>query len=316
VSHIKKSFGAKRVLEDVSFRTESGRALGLLGRNGAGKTTTLRILTDIFRAESGEVLLDGAPISYAQVRMGYLPEERGLYPKVRVGEQMIYIGRLRGMTAEAAKKSAASLLEALDASQYWAKKLETLSKGNQQKIQLAVAVLHDPDIIILDEPFSGLDPVNAQIFKDLINQQVADGKIVIFSSHQMPYVEEFCQHICILSQGSIVLDGRIKDIKKSYTRNRIAITPESSPEAFLELVSLHDEWPAMTTGAVYRGETLEVTLRDAGDKQRLFTFLETIGKNEPGLGLDAFGVIEPTLEEIFVHANTPDEAAGGKVGGA
>jgi len=296
VKHINKSFGEKQVLKDISFQVTSGQALGLLGRNGAGKTTTLRILTDIFRADSGEILLDGAVIRYDNVKMGYLPEERGLYPKVSVGEQMVYIGQLKGLTAKASKKNAMDLLEELEATDYWQKKLETLSKGNQQKIQLAIAVLHDPDIIILDEPFSGLDPVNAKILKDLITKQVHKNKVVMFSSHQMPYVEEFCQHICILNHGTIVLDGRIKDIKKSYLRSRIAIIPEDTPNNFLKEIQKNNTWQDIINETVMADETITVTLKNPDDKQVLFNLLSV-----SGLKIDSFGVVEPTLEEIFVE---------------
>lgn len=296
VEHIHKSFGAKHVLNDISFQADSGHALGLLGRNGAGKTTTIRILTDIFRADSGRVTLDGAPMDHTKVKIGYLPEERGLYPKIKVGEQMTYIGRLRGMDAKSAAKQARVLLEELEASAYWNQKLDSLSKGNQQKVQLAIAVLHNPDVVILDEPFSGLDPVNAKMLKELINQQVRLGKIVLFSSHQMPYVEEFCQHICILNHGEIVLDGQIKEIKKAYPRNRVAVTPEMPYATFMEAVSRDETWRRIVETADHHDGQVEITLRDAADKQRLFALLA-----ERGTGIDAFNVIEPTLEDIFVE---------------
>ncbi|MCL2708206.1 MAG: ATP-binding cassette domain-containing protein [Defluviitaleaceae bacterium] len=291
-----KSFGEKKVLKGVGFRVESGSALGLLGRNGAGKTTTLRIIADIFRPDEGRITLDGAVLDYSKVRMGYLPEERGLYPKIKVGEQMVYIGMLKGMDHAAAKKSAGELLEGLGASEYWSKKLETLSKGNQQKIQLAISVLHDPDLIILDEPFSGLDPVNAQSLKDLITKQVERGKIVIFSSHQMPYVEEFCQHICILNKGGIVLDGNIKDIKKTYVRDKIDIVPEKNPGQFLEEASRQDGWANIVEEASAQGGSVRIVLKSPENKRRLFNLL-----GEHGQAIDSFSVVEPTLEEIFVE---------------
>jgi ABC-2 type transport system ATP-binding protein len=293
VTGLNKSFGDKHVLKDVSFRVEGGRALGLLGRNGAGKTTTIRILTDIFRADSGRVLIDGQPINYNKVRIGYLPEERGLYPKVKVGAQMTYIGRLRGMTAEAAKQRAQDLLAELEAGEYWNKKLETLSKGNQQKIQLAISVIHNPDIVILDEPFSGLDPVNSQMLKDLILRQVELGKVVLFSSHQMPYVEEFCEHICILHQGTVVLDGRIRDIKRSYPRNRVEVFPEKP--GLLEAVSKAPEWNGFVADIAVKEESFVLTLKDENEKKNLLRLITAYG------GLDGFNVVEPTLQEIFVE---------------
>jgi len=295
VENICKSFGSKQILKDISFTVKGGEALGYLGRNGAGKTTTIRILTDIFRADSGNVLLNGEPLDRSKTRLGYLPEERGLYPKVKVGEQMVYIGELRGMSRQAAKESALALLEELEASEYWPKKLETLSKGNQQKIQLAIAVLHDPDIVILDEPFSGLDPVNASMLKKLILKEVKRGKVVLFSSHQMPYVEEFCEHICVINRGEIVLNGKIKDIKRAYPRNRINVSPEGDANAFLNALSAANGWKDIASGAEKKGDDLEITLKRAEDKPNLIKMLAALP-----LGVDRIQVVEPTLEEIFV----------------
>ena len=187
LKNIKKSFEEKEVLHGVSFSVESGRALGLLGRNGAGKTTTMRIIMDVFRANEGEVLLDGKKFKPDGSQVGYLPEERGLYPKKVVKEQMMYLAMLRGMTKKEAAKSTKKWLEKLQVSEYTDKKLETLSKGNQQKVQLAATLVGEPEIVILDEPFSGLDPVNSQILKDVITELISEGRIVIFSSHQMSY---------------------------------------------------------------------------------------------------------------------------------
>ena len=297
VNKICKSFGEKQVLKDVSFTATAGEALGYLGRNGAGKTTSIRIIADIFRADSGEILLDGKPLDRTKIRLGYLPEERGLYPKSKVGEQMIYIAELRGMKRADAKKSAQALLEKLEAMEYWDKKLETLSKGNQQKIQLAIAVLHNPDIVILDEPFSGLDPVNAAMLRDLVSEQVAMGKLVMFSSHEMSYVEQFCEHVCIINKGQVALDGRIKEIKRSYPRNNISILAENGAATMLEQsVSGNNEWQSIVNSAKIEGEDLIVTLSNANDKGKLMQILAA----QP-VGIDSVRVIEPSLEEIFVE---------------
>jgi len=292
VEKICKSFGSKQVLKDISFTVTSGEAFGYLGRNGAGKTTSIRILTDIFRADSGEIFLDGKPIDRKKVRMGYLPEERGLYPQTKVGEQMIYIAELRGMDRLAAKKSAQTLLDKLGAMEYWDKKLETLSKGNQQKIQLAIAVLHDPEIVILDEPFSGLDPVNASMLRNLVTEQVHMGKLVMFSSHEMSYVEQFCEHVCIINKGVVAVDGRIKDIKRSYPRCNMGIVPEGDANAFIQRANA--SWGGIVNSAQLVGEEIKVKLRDASDKNQLLQIIAP-------LGVDSVRVIEPTLEEIFVE---------------
>ena len=198
VKDIHKSFGGKEVLHGISFSVESGSALGLLGRNGAGKTTTIRILMDVFKADKGEVLLDGKKFRPGEYRIGYLPEERGLYPKKKVGEQIAYLAQLRGMGTKESKESMRRWLARLEVSEYENRLLETLSKGNQQKVQLAQTLVCDPQIIILDEPFSGLDPVNSQVLEDVIQEEIQKGKLVIFSSHQMGYVEEFCKDIIII----------------------------------------------------------------------------------------------------------------------
>ena len=204
VKNITKSFGETQVLHGVSFEVESGKALGLLGRNGAGKTTTMRIIMNVFNANGGDLLIDGKPFIASEYRVGYLPEERGLYPKNTVKEQMLYLARLRGLSKSEALTNISKLLNRLEITEYENRKLETLSKGNQQKVQLAATLVANPDIVILDEPFSGLDPVNSQILKDVVNELIADGKIVIFSSHQMSYVEEFCDNIAIINSGEVV----------------------------------------------------------------------------------------------------------------
>ena len=213
--NLEKSFGEKRVLRGVSFAAESGRALGLLGRNGAGKTTSIRIVMQVFPPDGGEVLLDGERLHTDRVRIGYLPEERGLYPKKPIFEQLVYFGRLAGLSKKQTVQNAERLLKRLEATQYRDKRLETLSKGNQQKIQLVATLIADPQIVILDEPFSGLDPVNAQLLKDVVRELIAQGKIVLFSSHQMNYIEEFCDDIAILHEGEIALAGALRDIKRS-----------------------------------------------------------------------------------------------------
>ncbi|MDW7656475.1 MAG: ATP-binding cassette domain-containing protein, partial [Bacillota bacterium] len=223
VNNLRKNFGSNRVLSDVSFQAESGSALGLLGRNGAGKTTTIRIIMQVFPPDKGEILLDGIPLSHYTVSFGYLPEEKGLYPKQTIRNQLVYLARLRGLSMSQAKQAVQTWLDRLDLSQYLDKKLETLSKGNQQKIQLALALLHDPDIIILDEPFSGLDPVNALLLKDIVREQVQAGKIILFSSHQMNYVEQFCDQVAILHQGVIKATGSIRELKRGYTQNRLQV---------------------------------------------------------------------------------------------
>ena len=281
--HIRKSFGEKTVLEDISFTAASGRAFGLLGRNGAGKTTTIRIVMDVFPADGGEVLLDGKPIDYAKLGTGYLPEERGLYPKKKIGEQLLYFARLKGMNKPDAVKAIDRWLARLDMAAYKDKKLQTLSKGNQQKIQLITAVAHDPDLIVLDEPFSGLDPVNAELLKSVVMAEIERGKIVLFSSHQMNYIEEFCDHIAILNRGKLALEGSLREIKRSYPRTTLTVV---SPEI---------DKIAAAFGGEPAGDTLTLKLRDEDEKRSVMQRLTA------EFELDGVRVFEPSLADIFVE---------------
>ena len=294
VKNIRKSFGDKEVLHGVSFQVESGKALGLLGRNGAGKTTTIRILMDVFHANSGEILLDGRQFQPIKHQIGYLPEERGLYPKRTVIDQMVYLATLRGMKPGEARVSAKKWLERLEVAEYETKKLETLSKGNQQKVQLAATLVNNPDMVILDEPFSGLDPVNSQILKDVVNELINDKRLVIFSSHQMSYVEEFCDNIAIINQGQVVLDGQLKDIKKEYSRNRLMLAAEN--HTLEELArKVEGEWQGLARVSGRKKEFLVLELSEGADKR---AFLERLAKSD--VDVEKFGRYEPSLNDIFV----------------
>lgn len=295
VKDIRKSFGDKEVLHGINFRVESGRALGLLGRNGAGKTTTIRILMDVFHANSGELLIDGAKFVPAKHRIGYLPEERGLYPKRKVMDQMIFLGTLRGMSSRAARERAEWWLKRLEVDEYANRKLETLSKGNQQKVQLASTLVHDPEIVILDEPFSGLDPVNAQILKDVINELIAEDRLVIFSSHQMSYVEEFCDHIAIIDKGCVTLAGELKEIKKEYGRNRLVLAAEgTSPAGLKEHAEQVLKGLASVSGK--KKEFLILELTEGKDRRQV---LERLAGSD--ISVERFGSYEPSLNDIFVE---------------
>lgn len=293
VKSITKSFGQKTVLNDVSFSVRSGQALGLLGRNGAGKTTMIRIIMGVFGPDGGAVLLDGEPIGKRKVRIGYLPEERGLYQKKKIRDQLYYFAALKGMTPENAKKSAGDLLARLELSEYAGKKLEVLSKGNQQKIQLAVALLNDPDILILDEPFSGLDPVNAMLLKGIVAEMIDKDKIVLFSSHQMNYTEEFCRDIAILNGGRIVLAGGIKDIKRGYGSLEVVLSSREADALERWIKSAARDIVSRTE---LRQDTVTATLAAADKKMELLKRL-----SEQNVNLDQFVVFEPSLNDIFVE---------------
>ena len=292
LKNINKSFGEKEVLKGVSFKAEGGKAFGLLGRNGAGKTTSIRILMDVFPANSGEVLIDGKPIDYDKVGIGYLPEERGLYPKKLIIDQLVYFAELKGMSAKDAVKAVDYWLARLGMTEYRNKRLDTLSKGNQQKIQLITALAHDPDIVILDEPFSGLDPVNAMLLKDVVKEQIAKGKIVLFSSHQMSYIEEFCDSIAIINAGKVAISGDLHEIKRNYVRDKLVVST-TKPELIQR--DLGDACTVLDNG------TLLIQLASPDEKQGMMKrIVETYD-------VDEVKVFEPSLNDIFV------EYAGGQV---
>ncbi len=295
VRNITKSFEGNEILHGISFEVESGKALGLLGRNGAGKTTTIRILMDVFHANSGEILLDGQKFVPGKIRIGYLPEERGLYPKRTVMEQMLFLAKLRGMKAKEAKAGAKKWLERLEVSEYAGRKLETLSKGNQQKVQLASTLVHEPDIVILDEPFSGLDPVNARILKEVVSELIMQNRIVIFSSHQMSYVEEFCDNIAIINQGKIVLSGDLKEIRKEYGKNRLILSANRmGTEDLTAYVTGHLSDVAAVSEA--KKEFLVLKLVEGKTNADL---LRRLGETE--IEVEHYGIYEPSLNDIFVE---------------
>lgn len=289
IRNINKSFSGKHILKDVSFSVESGKAMGFLGRNGAGKTTTIRILMEVFRQDSGEIYLDGKPFNRKSVRIGYLPEERGMYQKISIIDQLIYFAVLKGMNKKEAVKAANYYLKKLELETYANKKLETLSKGNQQKVQIIQAVIDDPDIVIFDEPFSGLDPVNSMILKDLIREFIAKGRIVVFSSHQMSYVEEFCDDVAFIKKGEIVLSGNLNKIKQELGRNNFLLqtndildaTSFSSLENFIGLKKHPKGYIIETSGL---------------KMNYLLTELARMNIN-----IKAVSFYEPSLEEIFVN---------------
>lgn len=293
VNNVSKSFGEKLVLKDVSFSCEGGKALGLLGRNGAGKTTMIRIIMGVFNADNGNVTLDGAPINTSAVKIGYLPEERGLYPKKKIMEQLIYFAALQDIDRQTAISNADKLFKKLQIEEYKNVRLDTLSKGNQQKVQLIATLISNPDIVILDEPFSGLDPVNASLLKDIVKDLIADGKLVLFSSHQMNYIEEFCDDILILNGGQIVLGGNIKDIKRGYARNIMEIKSEN-PQHIAN--SLSDDNLPYIKRVSFDESTVFVTLADENKKSKLLEKLSPLGNQ-----IDEIKVKEPTLNEIFVQ---------------
>ena len=295
VEQLHKSFGEKEVLHGISFEVQSGRALGLLGRNGAGKTTTIRILMDVFKANSGTISLDGAPFVPSKHQIGYLPEERGLYPKRTVIEQIVYLAGLRGMPRKQAKESALFWLKRLGVEEYAGKKLETLSKGNQQKVQLAQTIVCNPEIVILDEPFSGLDPVNSQILKEVIQELIEQEKIVIFSSHQMSYVEEFCDDIVIINKGEVVLKGELKEIKKEFGRDQLAFSVVGqSGEELARFCK--EQFASLFAITQVKKDYIVIRMEQGVKKNQILQALL-----DHKLDIQRFGIYEPSLTDIVVE---------------
>lgn len=295
IKDIKKSFGDKEILKGISFSVESGKALGLLGRNGAGKTTTIRVLMDVFHANSGEILLDGKKFQPRKVQIGYLPEERGLYPKRTVMEQMVYLARLRGVAKQQAVSNAKKWLDRMGMSEYQTVLLEKLSKGNQQKVQLASTLVCDPEIVILDEPFSGLDPVNSQILQEVVRELIADGKIVIFSSHQMSYVEEFCEEVVIINHGEVVLSGNLDEIKREFGKDQLVLSgvelTAQETEAFVK-----EELGSMVEVTGTTKDDVIVRLNErTGRKELLKKIVEAAQ-----FDVEHFETYKPSLNDIFV----------------
>lgn len=294
VKNLRKSFSENEVLHGISFSVESGKALGLLGKNGAGKTTTIRILMDVFKANSGEILLDGKKFKPRNYQIGYLPEERGLYPKKKVAEQIVYLAELRGLSLKNAKQNTKMWLEKLGVDEYSNKTLDSLSKGNQQKVQLAQTLVCNPEIVILDEPFSGLDPINAQILKDTVKELITQNKLVIFSSHQMSYVEEFCEEIAIINKGEIVLSGNLKNIKKEFGKDRLILS--ANDITIDELKNIIDtKFSDLVIVNEVKKNYLIVELIDNKTKNQLLQTL--INEN---IDIEKFAIYEPDLADIFV----------------
>lgn len=294
LTNIKKSFEDKEILHGISFSVESGKALGLLGRNGAGKTTTIRIIMDVFRANEGEITLDGEKFVPKSNQIGYLPEERGLYPKKTVTEQMVYLACLRGKNKKDALESTKRWLKRLEVDEYATRKLDTLSKGNQQKVQLAATLVGDPEIVILDEPFSGLDPVNSQILKDVIKELISEGRIVIFSSHQMSYVEEFCEDIVIIDHGDVVLSGNLDDIKTEYGKGRRIVSANNL--SMEELKALCDS--KLSDKVSVHDMNKHYVILNVKDGVSQWQILDALKENN--VDVKTFGAYEPSLNDIFV----------------
>jgi ABC-2 type transport system ATP-binding protein len=288
LSHLKKYFATQKAVDDISFRVEKGTIFGLLGPNGAGKTTLIRMITGIFYPDEGSILLNGKKFNAEEdpARIGYMPEERGLYKKMKIGEQAIYFARLKGLSASEANKQVKDWFVRFEMQSWWNKKIEDLSKGMAQKLQFVITVLHRPELIILDEPFSGLDPVNANLIKDEIFRLAANGSSIIFSTHRMEQVEEICNQIILINKGKKILDGTVINVKQEFKENLFRITasplPADFPETLFEVLSKNEE---SLTIRIKNGHTPNEVLRYFIDQQS---------------NVSSFTELLPSLNEIFI----------------
>jgi ABC-2 type transport system ATP-binding protein len=287
VSHLWKSFGDKTAVHDASFKAEPGRIFGLLGPNGAGKTTTIRMINDILTPDEGEVRIKNVVAGpQTQKWIGYMPEERGLYKKMKVGEQLLYFAKLKGLSTSEGKKVILHWLERFEASDWIKQEVGELSKGMSQKIQFIATILHDPDIAIFDEPFSGLDPINSELLKTVILELKAQGKTILFSTHRMEQVEQMCDDIALFNEGQVVLTGNLAEIKSSFGENTVLLEFEGDGGFIdsLENVRINNRSNRFAEIRLLEGQTASDILKKAIEHVEVKKFEQ----------------VEPSLTEIFI----------------
>ena len=289
LKNLQKHYATQKAVDDVSFSIEQGSIFGLLGPNGAGKTTLLRMITGIFYADSGDLLFDGKPFDPQNdfVHIGYMPEERGLYKKMKIGEQAMYLAQLKGLSKSEALEKIKYWFKKFEMESWWNKKVEDLSKGMSQKLQFVTTVLHEPKLIILDEPFSGLDPLNANLIKDEIYGLAQRGSTIIFSTHRMEQVEEICDHIILMNLGKKILDGTVTDVKQQFKENKFNVQFKGQPTA---LVS-----PIFTIEHQEK-QQLIVKINEGYTSNHVLNYLL-----QQDVLIERFNEILPSLNDIFIH---------------
>ncbi|WP_295772554.1 ATP-binding cassette domain-containing protein [uncultured Mucilaginibacter sp.] len=292
IRNIVKQYAGHRALDDVSLEVPAGQIFGLLGPNGAGKTSLIRIINQITAPDSGEILFNGEKLNQSHIeRIGYMPEERGLYKKMAIGEQIVYLARLKGLSHAEATRRIKNWFEKLQIQDWWNKKVEELSKGMQQKAQFVATVLHEPDLIILDEPFSGFDPGNAEVIKNEIIELNQKGATILFSTHRMESVEELCSSIALIHKSHKILDGRIKDIRNSY-RNATYLIEYSG-----NALSMNGNQPFTTIDEAFNDEThtLRLKLNEGATSNDVLQYLI------PQVSVNRLQEIIPSVHEIFIQ---------------
>lgn len=287
VKNVNKSFGDRKVVDNLSFELSKPGVFGLLGTNGAGKTTTIRMILGIIKKDSGDITWNNKEVTRKNVNFGYLPEERGLYPKSKIYDQLMYFANLKGMNKVDADKAIKYWLEKLKVSEYVNYTAEKLSKGNQQKIQFITSVLHNPDLIVLDEPFSGLDPVNTEILSNVMKELIKEGKYIIMSSHQMSSIEEFCTDLVILNRGKTVLKGNLKEIKNSYKSSKILLETDDDVKKIINKLKLN---------ILSNNDGTYIIEFNEDENKKLFK--ELVDNN---ISISKYEVIKPSLHEIFIE---------------
>ena len=299
VDQVTKQYGSLKAVDAVSFTVEQGRIFGLLGPNGAGKTSTIRMITYITVPDVGKITFQGKEVGpESQDRMGYLPEERGLYKKMKVGDQLIYLAMLKGLDRKAATKTVRYWLERFDADGWFGKKTHELSKGMQQKVQFISTIAHDPDLLIFDEPFSGLDPINSDLLREVILELKDKGKTILFASHRMEQVEQMCEDICLMAQGKIILEGSLREIKRSFGRDTLIMEFEGS-EGFL------DDFARQFGLRISARTNNHAELRMDKDASVRAILREALNHVE----IHRFELVEPSLNEIFISTVGGEAAA-------
>ena len=288
VNNVSKHFGDKLAVDNISFEINEPGVFGLLGTNGAGKSTTIRMMLGILKKDSGEITWNGKPVERKNVNFGYLPEERGIYPKTKIYDQLLYFSELKGMKKEEASKEIDYWMKRLKVEEYKDLIAEKLSKGNQQKIQFIIAILNNPELIVLDEPFSGLDPLNTEILKDVILELVNKGKYIVMSSHQMASIEEFCRDVVIINKGKTVLKGNLKKIKETYPANKLEINTKQNITNEIEELGLKVEKNL--------DNNYEININNEEEAHTLIRNL--VNKN---ILIDKFELKRPSLNEIFIE---------------